>query len=583
MKRTGFFIFLMGLSSFLFAQTNQDNAKTSIAMLNYLGTQSVIIEQSKDNRLLLEEIFKKFLNNTNPRVIDTTTQQHLKSLMDIIDGLRLTTLQREKIQFIYENQKAQALSQSMPNPLYLLALKDKKPLDIIMTAAIMAVDSVVRYNTAKGNAESNLILANIDIQKEDLISISNLMKTYFNYRIDITRINNLDGSESLSEESINRFVGYILDTNKERTRDWLEKNQTLYAKYAPYWLALAEVYYDLGQYQECLRSVQTYESIQAPIFMKDFDLARVLPKAILSASKVLGDTEAYFSLTKRYLQKIKDNTDESDWSLRYFAAQTYISIAALNDRRANLQAAYDLIVENIIYLSRKQDDLQKTYANEIKMPSEVIGQQKKQTEKLVKQLQDARKTELPPMHSGLTLNYQAIFLLMDELKKTPEERNRVSNILKDTIVMPQFRRIYLGGAYNYSAKSFDLDRSLTGIGDTANGVVSVISGSVNWNKINIEIPATFLAADSIIDMSINSNRLLKFPSVQYKVLEVIRKKATSPADFSVKVEIPLPTTFIIEKDQEYILQITIKAFETACNIVFISPKGKTNFDFSRVE
>jgi hypothetical protein len=525
MKKLGLFVFLLASGLFLFAQNSQNNVQTSIAMLNYIGTQTVIIEQSKNNRLLLEEIFNKFVNNTNPSVIDIQTQGYLKNLLDNIDSLRLITIQREKLQFIYENQKAQALSQSMPNPLYLLALKDKKPLDIIMTVSLMAIDSVVRYNTAQQNAEANLILANFDIQKEELIPLSNLKKDYFNHMINITRINNLDGSESLSQESIERFVNYLLDTNKQRAREWLEQNRALYAKYAPYWLALADIYYDLGRYQECLNAVQTYESVQAPIFRKDFDLSRVLPKAILVASNLYNNNQTYISLAKRYLQEIKDNTDESDWALRYFAAQTYISLAATNERQTNLQLAYDLLVENIIYLSREQDKVQNSYTNEITMPKDVIGEQKKQAEKLVKQLKDERKTELPPMYSGLALNYQTILPLMDELNKNQAERIRVSGILRNTLVMPQFRRIYFGDAYNYTAKSFVLKRNLAGIGDAASGVASIISGSVNWNKINFELPAIFLSVDSTIDVSIRESRLHTFPAVQYKVQEVVRKKS----------------------------------------------------------
>jgi hypothetical protein len=504
-------------------------------------------------------------------------------LLDNIDGMRLVTIQREKVQFIYENQKAHALSQAMPNPLYLLALKDKKPLDIIMTATLMAVDSVVRYNTAQDNAKANLIIANFDIQEKELINLSNLKQNYFNHMINITRINNLDGSESLSRESIERFVNYLLDTNKQRACEWLEQNRTLYTKYAPYWLALAEIYYDLGQFQECLNAVQIYESVQAPIFRKDFDLARILPKAILSASNIYDNNPTYVSTAKQYLQKIKDNTDEKDWALRYFAAQAYISLATINERQVNLQAAYDLLVENITYLSREQDKLQKSYIAEIAMPTDVIGEQKKQMEKLIKQLNGERKTELPPMHSALALNYQVLFPLMDELGKNQAERIRVSGILNNTTVMPQFRHTYFGDAYNYTSQSFALNRNLTGPGDATNGVISIISGSVNWNKINFELPAIFLSSDSSIDVNIRGERLYPFPAVQYKVQEVVRKKASSASDFTVKLELPLADTLTIRKEQDYTLQVVIKTHDMTCTAVFSCPKGKTNFEFVRIE
>jgi hypothetical protein len=401
--------------------------------------------------------------------------------------------------------------------------------------------------------------------------------------VNITLINNIDGSETLSEDSIKEFVKNLLDETKQRAWEWLEKKRDLYAKYAPYWLALADIYYDSGQYQECLDAVRTYESVQSPIFRKDFDLARILPKAILSASNIYQNNPTYISIAKQYLQKIKDNTDESDWALRYFAAQTYISLATINDRRTNLQAAYDLLVENIIYLSRKQDDLQKLYVAGIEMPKDVFGERKKQAENLVKQLKANRKTELPPMHSGLALNYQTIFPLMDELGKNQAERIRVSGILQNTTVMPQFRHTYFGDAYSYTSKSFVLNRSLAGPGDAVSGVVSIVSGSINWNKINVELPVVFLSSESIIDVSIRGGRLYTFPAVQYKVQEVIRKNAVSPSDFTVKLELPLTDTLTIEKEQEYTLQVVIKTHDMPCTIVFSCPKGKTNFEFVEIE
>ena len=568
----------------LFAQNDQGNALTSIAMLNYIGTQTILIEQSKNNRLLLEEITNKLYNNSNPSIIDVNTQNYLNNLINSIDGLRLVTIQREKIQFIHDSQKAQAISQAMPNPLYLLALKDKKPLDIIMTAALMAVDSAVRYNTAQSKAESDLILANFDIETQELIPLSNLKRDYFNHMINITRIYRLDGSESLSQESIERFVNNILDTNKNRVCEWLEQNRALYSKYAPYWLTLADLYYDLGKYQQCLDSIQRYESVQVPIFRKDFDFARVLPKAIIAASNVYNDNANYISAAKRYLQMIKENSDERDWALKYFAAQVYISLAAVNDRQNNLQAAYDLLIENITFLLKnEQDRLQGIYAADITVPSNVVSEKRKQTEKLVNQLKEERKTELPPMHSALVLHFQLIAPLMDELRKSQTEIDRISGILGSTIVMPQLRNLFLKHPYDYDAKLFSLKRNITGPGAIANGAVSIFSGSINWDKINLEIPAIFLSADAIIDIGIISDKINVFPAVQYKIMSVDRKKSSLPSDYIVKMELFLPNTLIIERDIEYTLQIIIKTNDMNCAIIFSSPKGKTNFEFAKIE
>jgi hypothetical protein len=51
----------------------------------------------------------------------------------------------------------------------------------------------------------------------------------------------------------------------------------------------------------------------------------------------------------------------------------------------------------------------------------------------------------------------------------------------------------------------------------------------------------------------------------------------------VKIELPLTSTVVIEKDLEYTMQVTIKTHELTCTIVFFCPKGKTDFDFLRIE
>jgi hypothetical protein len=551
--------------------------------------------------LALEEIHNKLVNNINPGTVDPTTQNYLKDLRESIVQWLLFDLQREKIQFTYENEMARLFSQAMPNPLYLLAMGQQvgnmrqqtisitqqnttypywynpsntfqqinmlsrgNPLVAIGLLAaesgFMAMDSFIRYNTEKKTAETNLVFANLDLQANELKQIFNSQGKYFDYSVDLALQNS---SSSLPLVAIKAFVTAISDENKQRTLTWLESNQSLYAKYAPYYLALADTYYDQGQYQKCLDSVQTYESLQAPIFRKDIDFARVLPKAILAAYTIHNNSPTYISMATQYLQKIKDNINESDWELRYFAAQTYISLAAITNRQENLQTAYDFLKDNIIYFSKKQDAAQNSYTNRIENPKK--GEYRaKEKRSLIKQLKKERKTELPPMHSGLALNYQTIFPLMDQLNKTQEERIEVSGILRNTTVMPQFRHTYFGDAYNYTAKSFSL--------------------AVKKEKINCEFPAVFLSADSNIDVSITGEgQFNSFAEVPYIVQKVIRKKTESSTDFTIKMKLQLTNTVVVEKSKEYTMRIEIKTHKMPCAIVFSSPKGKKDFKFLRIE
>ena len=87
---------------------------------------------------------------------------------------------------------------------------------------------------------------------------------------------------------------------------------------------MARCYYDSGEYEKCLESVDQYESIATRIFRKDTDYAEILPIAILSAKKVMSEAQ-YAETAEKYLTAIMDNTKDSHWALRYFAAQTYLA------------------------------------------------------------------------------------------------------------------------------------------------------------------------------------------------------------------------------------------------------------------
>ena len=97
----------------------------------------------------------------------------------------------------------------------------------------------------------------------------------FNYMVNMVRENNLPGDYSLNEESVQAFVSWKNNTNLVRKIAWLETNQSVYSQFGPYWLTMARCYYDSGEYEKCLESVDQYESIATRIFRKDTDYAEI--------------------------------------------------------------------------------------------------------------------------------------------------------------------------------------------------------------------------------------------------------------------------------------------------------------------
>jgi hypothetical protein len=581
MKNNLFLIVAIFLgNTFLYSQAN---GNTSIAMLNYLATESRIINSSKNNRLLLEDVYNTLINNTDPSIIDETTQDYLEVMLDDIESFRIITLQRERLQFLFENSQAQALTQAMPNPLYLLGtIQTANPLKIIASVALMTLDSVMNYQNAKNAGEIENLKNNWELDDNESGTLHDLRKRTFSYMIDVARNNNLSGSDTLNEESIDNFVAYKLNNNLQQRKQFLEGNQELYSKYGAYWLTLAETYYNLELYQECINAVKGYENIKAPIFRKDYDYARILPFAIISLNYINTNKNSYSVEAVKYLEKIIANTNESQWALRYFVAQTYISLANIANKEQNLSIAFNLLLNNVRYLATEQERLLKTYSEPINesIARGLTKSQEKDAKELINNLKKARNTELPPLHSGLATNFQTLFLLFNELHISTQRISEINGILNNAFIFPELRHNYLGQGYGLN----NIRIKRTNVVSSALSLTSIVSNREFWKEIILEVPAIYLSKDSIINLSIKGeSRAYPMQNVSYSILKVAREKNSSITDYVAELKIHLSDEIVIEKDVDYTLTIEISVFDVKCTLIFYSPKGKTNFTYDHIE
>jgi hypothetical protein len=89
-------------------------------MLNYLTTEARNIIKAKNNRLSLEELYNKLVNDINLDAIDETTQDYFRSMRASIQKFRAHEIQRERLMFILQNAQAQAITKAIPNPMYII-------------------------------------------------------------------------------------------------------------------------------------------------------------------------------------------------------------------------------------------------------------------------------------------------------------------------------------------------------------------------------------------------------------------------------------------------------------------------------
>lgn len=465
-----------------------DSQYNSIAMLNYLVALTQSINASDNSRLYLEEAYSSLINNTAPKAVDNTTQSYLSDLLDTLEKYRMIEVKRERLQYIYEQNKAQALRAAIPNPISVLNVASSLDIKkLVLSVVYMAADSYSSYSSYNNATELDFLKDNWTLDDEEATALHQSRKQALNYMIDIVRDYDLQDSYALNDTSLQEFGEYKNEPNIYRRIQFFESNQATYKMFGSYWLALAESYYTNGNYEECLQAVEAYEEIQARIFRKDHEFARTIPLAIASAEEVMT-VDGYIDYASEYLSVLCKNIENGDWALRYFAAETYLDLYARTKDPSYLDQAYELTKNNVNYLVDAQKRLNDAYMAEIEdepVPKGATKEQKNDIKKYNKMIKADRKVALPPVYAPLALNCELLFKLADEKKVTDSEKKKIDGILHG-----KGENIFLcntlDSLYRFTPGKYK---------DNA---------TVEFNEKSITIPVTYLTSDSIITVTVKN-------------------------------------------------------------------------------
>lgn len=411
--------------------------RNSINMLNYIAVLTQNINDSKGSRLFLESAYSDIVNNVYPNAVDTRTQAQITGILDTLDNYRMIAVKRERLEFIYEQNQAQALRQAIPNPMGLLsAVQSKNMLESTVSVIYMAVDAASSYASASTQADLQYLKDGWELDDAESAELHNSRKAAFTYMLNIVRDNDLPGDYALNEESVKEFVEHQNKSNITSKTAWLEANQAAYVQFGPYWLELAKCYYETENYAKCLESISQYEKVVTRIFRKDYDYARALPMAIISARESLSEKD-YIESAKKYALSILNNTDKKnskDWALRYFVAQIYIDLYAKTSDTSFLDEGYKIVFDNVNNLVEEQQNLNAAYIapiNKENAGKSATKRQKDEIKEYNKLIGERRKVELPPVSEAFYLNCDLLFALAKQRNISYAEKARIESIIHD--------------------------------------------------------------------------------------------------------------------------------------------------------
>ena len=506
-------------SSVSLTSTQRDN----INMLNYMSALTQRVNEQRKNQLFLETAYDSF-ENLYPNAVDTKTQAQITSLMDTIQSYRMISLKRARLEYIYEQNRAQAMRQAIPNPLGLLsAVQSGSLLKAAVSVLYMAVDSASSYSAATSQADRQFIQDGWELDDAESSQLHESTKAALSYLLDMVRKYDLPGDYALNRETIEDFVTWSSKPNSQLVRkiSWLEAHQETYKEFGPYWLELVFDYYNAEDYEKCFAAIKQYELVTTRIFRKDIDYATALPMAIISAREILSEEE-YVKTASRYCTLILSNTKDADWSLKYFAAQIYVDLFSLTNDSSYLDKAYKIAYDNVVVLVDKQKELNSAYTAAIveeKPSKDATKREKEELKEYNKLIKEERKTALPPVNEALYLNCDLLFALAEKRNISASEQRKIDSILHENggnIFLTEA----LDARFWFTRKGIDLDAKKT---------------EITFNGAKLVIPVVFISDRSKIVVTVSGpNGTTTIDD--WTVKEVKRPKNAAVSDYAVTLE-----------------------------------------------
>lgn len=468
-----------------------EQQKNSVEMLFYLNMVSRKIESFQNNRIYLGEVYDSLLNDTNPATVDKKTQDHLQTILTIIKDYRQLELKRERLQYIYEQDKANSIKAAMPSPMAVLNIVQSSDWKKLVTSVLYtAASSYTNYESANDSLDKQFMLNGWELEDEETEHIHQNRTRAFNYMVDIVREYKLSEDLALNEDFINSFVGAITNPNNNQKLQFLKSHKKIYMAFSPYWLELAKCYYELNDYQNSLACLANYETIGSGIFRYDNQYAEFLPMAIVAAQSVYAnDKDQYVKIIEKYTDTL-NSPYQKRWELKYFAAQSYMDLYAKTNNTEYLKKAYEIAKDNVNSLVTEQETLNKTYLNDVQeltlssSDTELLTEdekksQQKELDKLNKSLKEKRKTELPELYEPLVINCELLFSLADELKIDNKEKKSINGILEGVFIVDS-----IAEEYSFNKK---------------------YSYSIEYSEDGLTIPANILTSSSKITAVVNTH------------------------------------------------------------------------------
>ena len=601
MKKILSILLLISTISIIPLFATADEIPPEMELLNEFTYYTTVIVET-ENRLYLDDIYDRLMNQYEPKEIDETINERLIELLSGIENIKILDLKKEQLQMVFDLQKSNVIASAIPNPINMIgtiALSTNPRRSItqnIISGLAAAVGTGASSYTMYKSASADLLIETNekywDLEYEAMRNVNNLNHSSLSAQNMYGSSNDIPGEYILNEENTKRFINIISDENIARAINNLESAEKTYQHFPLYWLERADLYFKNGDFQSCIDTVLYYENNfnYSQIYRRNERYGQVLVDAIASAINLYYSDEYSYclDLVIPWLSRAEESTAPDDWFQMYYISICYLMFADASNQEF-YNKAYDLIQKCGRYLSGIQDSFISSYTSELKAKTDeekefMLPAQLNEYEKEYKKQKEDRKKQLPITDGGLI---ESLRMLYSMNQIGIGKVNDYASSIKPSIIIPQLREYLFGekyaegDAYGFEPTRFTAKKSFLG------------------DSFSFHIPVCLINSETIFHISINEGEFHQLynkssinreqESLEYTPIEVIavdRHDSTNINDFDVELKVQIPKEWIINKDDEAQIVLRIETAYCPIDIVFVGEKlsrlefGWINKDYS---
>lgn len=319
-----FILILSGLNAFTEEQKklalNQE-----FALYQRLQLDTVIARMTSNNRVYLSEIH---LRDLVPSMSPETAYYYM-SFNSSISDLILAQVQKERLDYLYGEQKKKNLLNLIPNALSLstvaITAMSTRSISRILAVGVSAVSAVGSY--LDGLSQLNLDRLQTEWELDDMQEkiLSNLGEEMYGYKCQIASNLNIPNSITLSTDDLEKFVAVLQEQNIQYKYFKLKSFDKRLEILPDYWRELAIAAYQNGLYAEAYSYIHNFEEIYFPVIYHDkdyLDLLVVKAACICELYDSSAMVDELFKIADLMLQNIKID----DWENRFYALSLYAEV-----------------------------------------------------------------------------------------------------------------------------------------------------------------------------------------------------------------------------------------------------------------